>query len=56
MEQEQKRHSVQFLLREAGISVKVVNMKPYKDPDDFIKVLGAVEYRKRIEEEETAFI
>ncbi len=44
------------LLREVGISVKVVNMKPYKDPDDFIKVLGAVEYRKRIEEGRNSFL
>ena len=28
------------ILREAGISSKVLNMKPYKDPDEFIKNLG----------------
>lgn len=37
------------ILKEAGISVKVVNMNPYKDPDEFMKALGADEYQKRIE-------
>ncbi len=37
------------ILKEAGISVKVVNMKPYKDPDEFIKMLGAEEYQKRLD-------
>ena len=36
------------ILREAGISAKVVRMDPYKDPDEFIKNLGAEEYEKRI--------
>lgn len=36
------------ILREAGISAKVVRMAPYKDPDEFIKNLGADEYEKRI--------
>ena len=33
------------LLREAGISAKVLSMKPYKDPDEFIKGLGAEAYQ-----------
>ena len=44
------------ILRDAGISAKVINMKPYKDPDEFIKALGAQEYDKRISEAENAFI
>ena len=36
------------ILRDAGISAKVVRMDPYKDPDEFIKNLGAEEYEKRI--------
>ena len=36
------------ILRAAGISAKVIDMKPYKDPDEFIKALGAEEYEKRI--------
>ena len=43
------------ILKDAGLSVKVVNMEPYKDPDDFIKALGADEYRKRIEEAKNSF-
>lgn len=36
------------ILKEAGITVKVLNMKPYKDPDEFIKALGAEAYAARI--------
>lgn len=43
------------MLKEAGLSIKVINMKPYKDPDEFIKALGAEEYRKRINEARNAF-
>lgn len=37
------------ILKDAGISVKVLNMKPYKDPDEFIKNLGKEEFQKRID-------
>ncbi|HAH17942.1 MAG TPA: DNA primase [Eubacterium sp.] len=40
----------------AGLSVKVLNMKPYKDPDEFIKNLGKEEFQKRIDEAENYFI
>ena len=43
------------IMKEAGISVKVVNMKPYKDPDEFIKNLGAEEYQKRIDNAVSSF-
>lgn len=43
------------LLRNAGITAKVVNMEPYKDPDEFIKALGADEYQKRLDEAENSF-
>ena len=43
------------ILRAAGISAKVINMKPYKDPDEFIKALGAEEYEKRIKEARNSF-
>ncbi len=36
------------ILKEAGISAKVIRMEPYKDPDEFIKNLGAGEFEKRI--------
>ncbi len=44
------------ILKEVGITTKIVNMKPYKDPDEFIKALGAEEYQKRIEEAENSFL
>ena len=31
------------ILREGGIITKVIDMEPYKDPDEFIKHLGAEE-------------
>ena len=31
-----------------GLVTRVISMKPHKDPDEFIKVLGASEYEKRI--------
>ena len=43
------------ILRAAGISAKVINMKPYKDPDEFIKALGAEEYEKRIQNARNSF-
>ncbi len=43
------------ILRAAGITAKVINMRPYKDPDEFIKALGADEFAKRIEEAENSF-
>lgn len=44
------------MLKEAGISAKVLNMKPYKDPDEFIKNLGAEEFEKRISESRNSFL
>ena len=43
------------ILKEAGISTKVLRMAPYKDPDEFIKALGREEYQKRIDEAQPAF-
>ncbi len=43
------------ILRDAGLTVKVVNMEPYKDPDEFIKLLGTEEYKKRIAEAKNSF-
>ncbi|MDE6209525.1 MAG: DNA primase [Lachnospiraceae bacterium] len=42
--------------KEAGLSTKVINMKPYKDPDEFIKALGADEYEKRIKNARNSFL
>lgn len=44
------------LLREAGIAVKVINMRPHKDPDEFIRALGADAYTERIGAAENAFL
>ena len=43
------------ILKEAGLSGKVINMEPYKDPDEFMKNLGAGEFQKRIEKAENSF-
>lgn len=44
------------ILKEAGITAKVINMKPYKDPDEFIKALGAQDYEERIRQAENSFL
>ena len=45
-----------LILKEVGLTAKVINMKPYKDPDEFIKALGAEEYQKRIDAAENSFM
>lgn len=44
------------ILKEVGIVTKIINMRPYKDPDEFIKALGAEEYQKRIDNAENSFM
>ena len=44
------------LLKAAGVSTKVLHMDPYKDPDEFIKNLGAEEYEKRIHAARNGFM
>lgn len=36
------------ILREAGVNSKVVSLKPYKDPDEFIKNMGAEAFEERL--------
>lgn len=36
------------ILREMGITVRVIEMDPYKDPDEFIKNLGADKFKERV--------
>ena len=43
------------ILKEAGLNGKVIHLEPYKDPDEFIKNLGAEEFQKRIDEAENSF-
>jgi DNA primase len=44
------------ILKEAGITAKIIDMRPYKDPDEFIKALGAGAYQERIEKAENSFL
>ena len=44
------------IFREAGMRCKVINMKPYKDADEFIKKEGAEAFAKRIDEAENGFL
>lgn len=44
------------MLKEAGLSVSVINMKPYKDPDEFIKALGAEKFQERINQAVNSFL
>ena len=44
------------ILKAVGISIKVLDMKPYKDPDEFIKALGPEEYENRIRNATNFFI
>lgn len=44
------------ILKDVGMTVKVVNMQPYKDPDEFIKNLGAAAYEERIEKATNSFM
>lgn len=43
------------ILKEAGLTGKVIHLEPYKDPDEFISNLGAEEFQKRIDEAENSF-
>ena len=43
------------ILREAGITGKVINMRPYKDPDEFMKNLGREAFEERIAQAENSF-
>lgn len=44
------------ILRDAGITCKVINMSPHKDPDEFIKALGPEAYEERIARAENSFM
>lgn len=43
------------ILREAGLTGKVINMQPYKDPDEFMKSLGKEKFEERIRQAENSF-
>ena len=44
------------ILREAGVNSRVVSLKPYKDPDEFIKNMGPEEFEKRLDEAKDSFL
>lgn len=43
------------ILREAGLTGKVINMRPHKDPDEFMKNLGRDAFEERIRQAENSF-
>jgi len=44
------------ILKDAGLGVRVINMKPYKDPDEFIKALGTEAFQERIDQAQSSFL
>ena len=44
------------ILRSAGVRSKVVNLKPYKDPDEFIKAEGPENFEKRLSKAMNSFM
>lgn len=44
------------ILREAGITARIIRMEPYKDPDEFIKNLGADAFEERIANARNGFM
>lgn len=43
------------ILKQAGLRARVLNLRPHKDPDEFIKAEGAEAFQKRLDEAENAF-
>lgn len=44
------------ILKRAGLGIRVLNMRPYKDPDEFIKGEGAEAYEERIRQAQNSFL
>lgn len=44
------------ILKEAGLSARIVDLKPYKDPDEFIKAKGAKAFEERLEQAMNSFL
>ena len=44
------------ILREVGLTGKIIDLKPYKDPDEFIKNLGSEAFQERIDNAENSFL
>lgn len=43
------------ILKESGLRGRVIDMKPYKDPDEFMKNLGAEAFAERISQAQNSF-
>ena len=43
------------ILKEVGLPAKVVSLKPYKDPDEFIKAQGKEAFQQRLDEAMNSF-
>ncbi len=44
------------ILKEVGLTGKIIHMKPYKDPDEFIKNEGKEKFQERIDQAENSFL
>lgn len=44
------------ICKSVGLASKIINMNPYKDPDEFIKALGTKEYQQRIDSARNSFL
>ena len=44
------------ILKEADLTGKIINLEPYKDPDEFIKNLGQEAFAERIKQAENSFL
>lgn len=44
------------MLRTAGLRTKVVDLRPHKDPDEFIQALGTQAFEERLEKAENSFL
>ena len=44
------------ILRDAGVNSRVVNLKPYKDPDEFIKNMGTEAFEERLRQASDSFM
>lgn len=44
------------ILKRKGVNAKIIDLSPYKDPDEIVKVEGPEGFRKRIDHAENAFL
>ena len=44
------------MLREAGITPRILKLAPYKDPDEFVKALGREALQERLDSAQNAFL